>query len=128
MTKVHLYELTRPKSLEKIEKAINEELRTHVDHPPVVRLLQTADGQIGYSTQIIPSKGGRKVLELIHQLVCRAAGYKRGRPPAAAPTHQVKCRVPDRVYQKLIRQAAKRHVTPSRLAGEFVTRQVERAS
>ena len=126
MVKVQFCELSRPKGLKETEKRINEALRAQGLAGCEISLFQSQDGKIGYTAkvaQVIPSAGGRKAFDAVHKAVCQALDYRRGRP-AGVPTHQVKCRVPEPVYQRLIREAQKRHVTPSSLVSELVARQV----
>lgn len=80
MSKVRFYEL-RTKGLAKLERQINKALASEGKGNSAIRLFQTADGRIGYSLRVVPSAGGRKDLNIVHRVVCRVLGYKRGRPP-----------------------------------------------
>lgn len=120
MSKVKFYELKRTSELARLEARINNELKARGAAGASVRLFRTSDGQVGYSANGVPSTQGRRVLDLVHRAVCQVLGLRRGRP-AGAPTHQVKCRVPEEAYQRLTQEAMKRHLVPSRLAGELLT-------
>jgi hypothetical protein len=126
MVNVKVLELSRGRELRVIEKRINEDLKRHGLKDASVALFRTDDGEIGYSARVahvLPASGSRKALEVIHRVVCRAIGYKRGRPPGE-PSHQVKCRVPEGVYQRLVRAAKKRDVTPSSLLAELAEQEL----
>lgn len=120
MSKVKFYELGRTREIARLEARINNEIKARRAAGASVRLFRTSDGQVGYSAQGMPSGQGRRVLDIVHQAVCRVLGIRRGRP-AGVPTRQVKCRVPEEAYQKLMQEAGKRHLVPSRLAGEMLT-------
>ena len=88
-----------------------------------VRLFQDQTGSLGYSVQVAASSAGKKALDLVHRLVCDLAGYKRGRP-AQEPTHQVKCRIRESTYQRLLAESKKRRTTPSTLLKEWLEKHV----
>ena len=126
MVTVRHYDLAKPKDLKAIEARIKRELKKQGLAGTDVSLFRTQDGKVGYSArveQVLPAAENRRALELVHRIVCKAIGYKRGRPPGE-PTRQVKCRVPARVYRKLVREAKKRSVSPSGLVAELVERQI----
>jgi hypothetical protein len=123
MSKAKFYELKRTKDLEELESEVNKELKAEGKGKLAVRLFQTEQGEVGYSIRVIPTGSGRKDLDIVHRVACRVLGYKRGRP-RGVPTRQVKVRVPEETYQKLVRQAKRRHVAPSRLAGELLIEKV----
>ena len=120
MGKVKFYELERTSELVKLEARVNNELKVRGASGASVRLFRTSDGQVGYSANGLPASQGRKVLDLVHRAVCHVLGFIRGRP-VGAPTHQVKCRIPEEAYQRLMQEARKRHLVPSHLAGEMLT-------
>jgi len=123
MSKVKFYKLERTSELVRLEAKINNELKVRGASGASVRLFRTSDGQIGYSANGLPASQGRKVLDLVHRAVCHVLGFIRGRP-VGAPTHQVKCRMPEEAYQRLILEARKRHIVPSRLAGDILTQRL----
>ena len=126
MVAVRVIELSRSSSLKAVESRINGVLRAQGHAGSAVRLFRTQDGQIGYTAtlaQVVPGAGGRKAFDDLHRTISRQLGWRRGRP-AGIPTRQVKCRVPEPVYRKLLREARRQHVTPSSLAAELVARQV----
>ncbi|MBI4738809.1 hypothetical protein HY772_04570 [Candidatus Woesearchaeota archaeon] len=123
MSKVKFYELERNDELAKIEARINNEINVKGADGASVRLFRTSDGQIGYSANGLPARQGRRVLDIVHRSVCQVIGTTRGRP-FKAPTHQVKCRVPEKAYQRLMQEAKKMHLVPSRLAGEMLTQRL----
>lgn len=123
MSKALVYEIKRTKDLENLESEVNKALEAEGKDKLAVRLFQTEQGEVGYSIRVIPTGSGRKDLNIVHRVVCRVLGYKRGRP-TGVPTRQVKVRVPEATYQKLVRQAKRRHIVPSRLAGELLTEKV----
>lgn len=123
MSKANFYEFKRTKGLTELETEVNKELAAEDKGKLAVRLFQTEQGEVGYSIRVIPTGNGRKDLDVVHRVVCRVLGYKRGRP-TGVPTRQVKVRIPEETYQKLVRQAKHRHAAPSRLAGELLTEKV----
>lgn len=123
MSKVKFYELKRNRDLARLEAQINNKLKVRAAAGASVRLFRTSDGQVGYSANGLPSRQGRKVLDLVHRAVCRVLGLTRGRP-VGVPTHQVKCRVPEESYQRLMQEARKRHLVPSCLAGKLLTQRI----
>lgn len=123
MVNVHVYEIRRDRMLAAVEKRINRRLAVEGVKGASVRLFRTQDGEVGYSAQVshlLPSAEGRRALDAIHRAVCEATGYKRGRPTAGR-THQVKCRLGDTVYQKVVREAKKRSLTPAGFVASVVT-------
>jgi len=120
MSKVKFYEFEKSRELTRLEALINNEIKVRGAAGASVRLFRTSEGQVGYSAHGLPSRQGRRVLDIVHRAVCRGLGLVRGRP-VGAPTRQVKCRVPEIAYQRLMREARKRRLVPSRLAGELLT-------
>lgn len=120
MSKVKFYELERTDDLMKLEARINNEIKVRGANGASTRLFRTSDGQVGYCANGLPASQGRRVLDIVHRSVCCVLGLTRGRP-FKAPTHQVKCRVPEEAYKKLMREAGKKRLVPSRLAGELLT-------
>lgn len=88
-----------------------------------VRLFRDVEGRLGYSARVSASATGKRALDLVHRRVCEAAGVRRGRPPAE-PTRQVKCRVPESVYRRLVAESRRRRVTPSALLKEWLMRRM----
>ncbi len=128
MVTVKFYEISRDRALVALERKINLKLRGDGLAGCSVRLFRTQDDRVGYSaqvSQVAPSAEGKRVLDAIHRAVCEATGYKRGRPPAK-PTRQVKCRVTEDVYRKLVLEAKRQETTPSTLVARFVSRRVSR--
>lgn len=126
MVNVQVYEIRRDPKLASTERRVNRVLRAAGLQGCSVKLFRTQDGRIGYSAQIsqvLPSAEGRRALDVIHRAVCAATGYQRGRP-AGVPTHQVKCRLGDQVYKKLVREAKKRDLTPSSLVADLVSQKL----
>lgn len=126
MVDVQFFEIRRDRTLATLERGINRKLRAAGLEGCSVKLFRTDDGRVGYSaqvSQVSPSAEGRRTLDVIHRAVCEATGYKRGRPPAE-PTHQVKCRVTENVYRKLLCKARKQAVTPSTLVAQLVEQQM----
>ncbi len=122
MVNVHVYEIRPDPKLAALERRINRRLEAEGVNGASVKLFRTQDGEIGYSAQVsqlLPSAEGRRDLDAIHRAVCEATGYKRGRPPGGR-THQVKCRLGETVYQKVVREAKKRSLTPARFVASLV--------
>ena len=119
MSRVRFLELESDPSLRGLEKKVVAGL------PPGIslRLFRDAEGQIGYAARVSASSAGKKALDQIHRRVCELAGVRRGRPPAE-PTRQVKCRVPESVYQRLVTESRRRHTTPSTLLKEWLVHRV----
>ena len=123
MSRVTFYEITSSKELRRIERRINGELSSLMKKPPSVRLFLANGGKVGFSIEGVAVLKGKQVLDRIHRTVTEALGYRRGRPPSK-PTHQVKCRVPEDVYQRLVLKARRKGTTPSKLLFELVNRDV----
>lgn len=126
MVDVHVYEIRRDRKLAAAEKRINRKIEAEGLKETSVRLFRTRDGEIGYSAQVsrlLPSAEGRRALDVIHRAVCEATGYKRGRPPGGR-THQVKCRLGDTVYQRVVREAKKRSLTPASFVANLVAKKM----
>jgi hypothetical protein len=123
MSRAKFMELESSATLRALERKIAASL-TRQGHPGLaVRLFQDRAGKIGYSVQVLASTGGKKALDLIHRLVCDLTGYKRGRPPSE-PTHQVKCRIPESIYRRLLEESKRRKTTPSTLLKEWLVKHV----
>lgn len=123
---IRILELGGSRSLKPEERRINERLKAAGFRNCRVRLLRTSQGKIGYSANVsaaIPSDGKGRVFETVHRIVCECVGYRRGRP-AGVPTHQVKCRIPEGAYRRLVKKARKKRVSPSDLASQFLARQI----
>jgi hypothetical protein len=118
MSRVRFLELDSDPRLRRLEKRVVEGLSG-----VTVRLFRDATGQIGYAAQVSASAAGKKALDQIHRRVCELAGVRRGRPPAE-PTRQVKCRVPESVYQRLVAESRRRRVSPSALLKEWLLQRV----
>lgn len=123
MSRVKFMELESNSNLRELEKKIAAILGKEGYPGLSVRLFQDQTGNVGYSVQIVASSGGKKALDLVHRLVCDLVGYKRGRPPAE-PTHQVKCRIRESTYQRLLAESKKRKTTPSTLLKEWLEKHV----
>jgi hypothetical protein len=123
MSKVRFLELETHPRLRAMEKKIAAALDKQGLSGMSVRLFQDKTGKIGYSVQVAASSGRKKALDLIHRLVCEMTGYKRGRPPSE-PTHQVKCRIPERTYQRLLAESRRRKTSPSTLLREWLEKHV----
>jgi hypothetical protein len=123
MSKVKFMELESSPKLRALERKIAAALDRERHPGLAVRLFQDQTGKIGYSVQIVASSGGKKALDRVHRLVCEMTGFKRGRPPSEA-THQVKCRIPESVYQRLLEESKKRKTTPSTLLKEWLVKHV----
>jgi hypothetical protein len=59
----------------------------------------------------------------LHATITRALGWRRGRP-RGEPSRQVKFRIPESAYRRLARRAQSRSISPSRLAGELILKQL----
>ena len=106
MSRARFMELETNSKLRALEKKIATALGK--EYPGLsVRLFQDQGGKVGYSVQVVASKGGKKALDRVHRLVCDLTGYRRGRPPSE-PTHQVKCRIPESTYRRLLAESKKR--------------------
>jgi hypothetical protein len=116
-------ELETNPQLRAIEKKVSSALAKQGLSEMSVSLFQDQTGRIGYSVQVVASSGGKWALDLVHRLVCELTGYKRGRPPSE-PTHQVKCRIPERTYRRLLEESRKRKTTPSTLLKEWLLEHV----
>ena len=123
MSRVRFFELRRNPKLDELERKVRQKLRAQDLKGVAVRLFQDGEERIGYSTQIVATVGGKKILDRVHQIVCEAIGFKRGRPPEE-PTHQVKCRIPESAYRALVRESKRRKTTPSTLLREWVVKHV----
>lgn len=123
MSRVRFMELESNAKLRALEKKIATSLNREEFSGLSVRLFQDQNGKVGYSVQVVASSAGKKSLDLVHRLVCDLTGYKRGRPPSE-PTHQVKCRIPERTYQRLLAESRKRRTTPSTLLKEWLEKHV----
>jgi hypothetical protein len=122
MSSVNFMELESNAKLRALEKQVAAMLTKECPGMSV-RLFQDQTGKIGYSVQVIASQGSKKALDLVHRLVCDMTGYKRGRPPSE-PTHQVKCRIPESTYRRLLAESKKRKTTPSTLLKEWLVKHV----
>jgi len=123
MSRVKFMELETNPKLRDLERKIAAALGKAGHSGLSVRLFQDQAGKIGYSVQVVASTGGKKALDLIHRLVCDLTGYKRGRPPSE-PTHQVKCRIPESTYQRLLAESRRRKTSPSSLLREWLEKHV----
>lgn len=123
MSKVKFMELESTSRLRTLEKKIASALAGKGYPGLSVRLFQDQAGRIGYSAQVVASAGGKRALDLIHRMVCDLTGVKRGRPPAE-PTHQVKCRIPESTYRRLLAESKRRKSTPSTLLREWLEKHV----
>ena len=123
MSRVKFMELETNSKLRALEKKVAGALGKGGYPGLSVRLFQDQAGKMGYSVQVVASAGGKKALDLIHRLVCELAGYKRGRPPLE-PTHQVKCRIPESTYRRLLEESKRRKTTPSTLLKEWLVKHV----
>lgn len=126
MAKVHFVELGGSAPLGPAEHRVNERLRAAGFRGCRVRLFRTSEGQVGYSanvTEVIPSDGRGRAAETVHRIVCDSVGCRKGRP-AGVPTHQVKCRIPEGAYRRLVKKARKERVSPSGLAAQLLLRQI----
>jgi hypothetical protein len=122
MSRVKFMEVETAPKLRAIEKKIADRLSKECPGM-YVRLFQDQAGKIGYSIQVVASKGGKRALDLVHRLVCDMTGYKRGRPPSE-PTHQVKCRIPESTYRRLLAESKKLNTTPSTLLKKWLVKHV----
>ncbi len=122
MAKVQFCELSSSKELRCLQSKANRELKAKGIEASV-KVFSDQAGHIGYSISRIPVEGGKKVLEAIHRIVCNVLGVKRGRP-AKEPTHQVKCRIPETVYERLKVEAKKRSISTSKLISELASKHV----
>lgn len=118
MSRVRFLEIESDPRLRALEKKVVAGL-----DGVAVRLFRDAEGRLGYSARVSASATGKKALDLVHRRVCEAAGVRRGRPPVE-PTRQVKCRVPESVYQRLLAESRRRRVTPSALLKEWLMRRM----
>ena len=123
MSRVQFMELRSNSRLRALEKKIMAALEKEGASGISLRLFQDQHGKIGYSVQVLASLAGKKVIDQVHRLVCEVSGYKRGRPPAE-PTHQVKCRIRESTYQRLLAESKKRRTTPSTLLKEWLEKHV----
>lgn len=123
MSRVKFMELESNAKLLALEKKIAAALDKEGRSGLAVRLFQDQAGKIGYSVQVVASSGGKKALDFVHRLVCDLTGYKRGRPPSE-PTHQVKCRIPESTYQRLLAESKRKKTTPSTLLKEWLEKHV----
>ncbi len=122
MAKVKFYELSSSKELQRFQSMVNRELKSKgIDAS--VRLFADQAGKIGYSVSRVPVDGGKKHLDAVHRIVRQILGLKRGRP-AKEPTRQVKCRIPESVYERLEAEAKQRHIRTSKLIGELASKHV----
>lgn len=126
MSKVKFLEIRTSAKLRRVEATINGAIADAGVLKAAVRLFETADGEIGYTLQLVPSAGGRQALERIHRIVCERLGYRRGRPPGRR-THQVKCRVSESAFERLRQEARRRRTTPSGVVAELVERHTRAA-
>jgi hypothetical protein len=126
MSKVKFLEIQSSPRLRKTEAGINGAIAAAGLIKASVRLFETADGEIGYSVQLVPTAGGKQALERVHRIVCDKLGYRRGRPPGRR-THQVKCRVSETAYERLKQEARRRRTTPSGVLADLVERHARAA-
>ncbi len=117
--KVQIYELESADDLKLREKVVNQALAGKAR----VKLFRDQDGRVGYSLHGLDLAAGKRVLLDFHATLARALGWRRGRP-RGEPTHQVKFRIPESAYQRLARRAQSRSISPSRLAGELILKQL----
>ncbi len=119
MSRVQFMELDANPKLRAMEKKVSSALAKQGLSDLSVNLFRDQAGRIGYSVQVVASARGKQALDLVHRLVCELTGYKRGRPPSE-PTRQVKCRIPERTYQRLLKESRRRKTTPSTLLKEWL--------
>jgi len=122
MSKVRVYELTKAPDLRSLQSRINTRLARVADGLRAT-LVRSTSGSVGYSLQGVPAAGGRALLDAAYAVISEELGIRRGRPRSEA-THQVKCRIPERVYRRLADEARRRKTTPATLVGEIVSRHV----
>jgi hypothetical protein len=123
MSKVQFMELGSNSRLRALEKKIVAALEKGGCSGISLRLFQDQLGKVGYSVQVVTPSAGKKGLDLVHRLVCEFTGHKRGRPPSE-PTHQVKCRIRESTYQRLVAESKRRRTTPSTLLKEWLEKHV----
>lgn len=117
--KVRIHELEPAEDLKLLETNINSALAGKAR----VKLFRDRMGKLGYSLHGIDLASGKQTLLDLHALITRALGWKKGRP-RGEPSRQIKLRIPESAYRALARRAATRSISPSRLAGEFVLKQL----
>jgi len=117
--KVHIYELESSEDLKLREKIINQALAGKAR----VKLFRDQNGRVGYSLHGLDLASGKRALLDFHATLARALGWRRGRPKGE-PSRQVKFRIPESAYRRLARRAQSRSISPSRLAGELILKQL----
>jgi hypothetical protein len=120
--RVRFYEPRADRSLLPQERRINLRLRSRGLGSIRVRLFRSGK-ELGYAIDRLPASAGRQVLEEVYRTVTEVLGRRRGRPPGE-PTHQMKLRVRESVFRKLLDEARRKKTTPSGLVGDLVERHV----
>lgn len=120
MSKVIFFELSKTSKLRQTEIRINHELAASIPSRPLVTLFQNAEGRVGYSVSGIPAEGGRAILDRVHRTIRKALKLRRGRP-LSEPKRQVKVWISATKYRLLAKKAGRQSISPSRLAGDFVS-------
>jgi hypothetical protein len=122
--RVKIIEVVRDKKLAKREREVTEKVRRLFPDCGPIRLYRTANGNVGFQTNVAVTMGDRKRLDQLYRAVMRAVGAKRGRP-VGAKTVQTKLHLPKSVYVGLKRLAEESQTTMSAVVADSLAARLE---
>jgi hypothetical protein len=112
---VRFIELVRPtKTLKAQEAALNREIAERFPEAGPVRLVRTADGELGVKMSFTMAAGKKSRYDALYRFVMQQLGKPRGRKPEEKRI-QVKYRVPEELHRRIQQEASKAHVSASDL-------------